>query len=224
MSKQSVFCETYPGTHPKTRKFFPGFDYKNPAGDRSVLCDMRNPGNQVGEQQRAFQVWWALETCGPLDLGLDIGSCKGLTPFCSHVDLYGMGGAHPFSPEGYGYGSDYKSDVVWDARRIHEIVPQASLPFISSNHSLEHMGDDIVELLVRWIGRLRHNGILALVVPDNAHFDVLASDRDHKHAWSAASFKRDVLARILTRCEVELVEFDTFNNNHFSFNIVLRKL
>ena len=50
----------------------PDFNYREPAGDRVVICDMRNPGNMVGHQQRAVSCWWALKQCGPTDLGLDL--------------------------------------------------------------------------------------------------------------------------------------------------------
>lgn len=202
--------------HEEVQRYFPGFDYRSPAGDRSVLCDMRNPGNMVGHQQRAFSCWWALKQCNPLDLGLDLGSPRGLTPYCIHVDIFGTGAPHPF----YG-GGPYLADVARDASDV-SMFPESAFPFINSNHSLEHMPGDIVELLLRWTSRLRPNGILAMVLPDNAHFDVMASDKDHKNAWSATDFKPRVLGPLLARSSLELLEYDTLQN-HFSFDVVLRK-
>ena len=211
---------TYP-FHEEVQKYFPGFDYKNPSGDRSVLCDMRNPGNMVGHQQRAFSVHWALKTCSPTDLGLDLGSPRGLTPYCVHVDIFGNGRSHPF----YG-GGRYLSDVVYDAARAPEIFPQDTFPFISSNHSLEHMaasGDDgIVSLLHGWLALLRQGGILAMIVPDNDHFDVMKSDKDHRHAWGARDFRPRVLDKLLAQNTSELLDYNTLQN-HFSFDVVLRK-
>ena len=208
--------------HPVVQQYFPGFDYKSPAGDRAVLCDMRNPGNMVGHQQRAFSVWWALQTCSPLDLGLDLGSPKGLTPYCIHVDLFGTGQSHPF----YG-GGPYLADIAYNAASIDQFVPKNSMPFINSNHSLEHMpaiGGDIgiIDLVCRWIELLRSGGVLAMVIPDNDYFDVMASDKDHKHAWGHTDFGMRVLDHVAKRSNSEVVEFDTFDN-HFSFNVVLKK-
>lgn len=206
--------------HEEAQKHFPGFDYRAPVGDRAVVCDYRHPGNQVGHQQRSFTVYWALKKCGPLDLGLDFGSPKGMTPHCIHVDVFGGGGTHPF----YG-GGRYLADVARDACDT-SIYPDDAFPYVASNHSLEHMavpGDDgAADLLARWIRKLRGGGLLALVLPDNDHFDVLASDRDHKHAWGHSDFRRRVLDRALELGGARLLEYDTLDN-HFSFNALLEK-
>lgn len=213
--------------HEETQKYFPGFDYRNPVGNRDELCDMRSPKNMVGHQQRAFSVWWALQKCGPMDLGLDLGSPRGLTPYCIHVDLFGTGAPHPF----YGGGA-YNADIAWDATRIREIMPPSSIPFITVNHSLEHMpaanDDGIVELLVRWVSLLRPGGILAMLVPDNDHFDVWACDKDHKHvgskAWGHSDFRTRILDKLLAQqaVPVALRDYDTLDN-HFSFDVVLER-
>lgn len=209
--------------HSEVQQYFPQFDYKSPAGDRNVLCDMRNPNNKVGHQQRAFSCWWALQMCGPMDLGLDVGSGRGLTPHCIHVDLYGDGQSHPF----YG-GGPYRSDVVRDASDL-SIFPSDTFSYLTGNHSLEHIpasqyggGDSgIVQVLANhWLRVLRPGGIMALVIPDQAHIDVMAVDKDHKHAWSHGDFQQRVLNHVMHLCD--MVEFNTFNNN-FSFNVVVRK-
>ena len=202
--------------HHEVQECFPDFDYNNPVGDRNVLCDMANPNNKVGQQQRAFTTYWALKTCGPLDLGLDLGAHRGLTPFCIHLDLYGAGAPHPF----YGGGA-YISDVIGNAADL-SIFPKGAFPYIASNHSLEHMpvsGDSgATALLIEWMARLRPGGLLALVLPDNDFNDVLKMDADHKHAWGASDFRR----RILDPAGVHVVEYDTFHNK-FSFNVLLKR-
>lgn len=214
--------------HEETQKWFPDFDYRKPNGDRNVICDMRDPNNGVGYQQRAFSCWWALERCGPLDLGLDLGSPRGLTPHCIHVDVFGNGDSHPF----YGGGA-YRADVTIDASHLG-IFPKDTFPLVMSNHSLEHMGSlrvtpitlldsdsEIVHILRNeWIRVLRPGGILAMIVPDNDAFDVLAGDKDHKHAWGASDFKFRITDHLSDL--VELVDFDTLRNHH-SFDVVLRK-
>jgi predicted SAM-dependent methyltransferase len=155
-----------------------------------------------------------------MNMGLDLGSPKGMTPFCIHTDIFGSGAVHPF----YG-GGRYLADVVHDAGDV-SIFPTDAWSYIASNHSLEHMnvpGDEgTVDLLERWVALLRQGGVLAMVIPDNDHFDVLASDRDHRHAWGAKDFRTRVLDRVLEKTGMQLVEYDTLDN-HFSFNVILRK-
>lgn len=203
------------------QKYFPDFDYNNPSGDRKVLCDMRNPENMVGHQQRAFTVYWALKQCSPLDLGLDLGSHRSLSPYCIHVDLYyGNGSPHPF------YGGECPTDVLCDASKLIPF-PSNAFSYVSSNHSIEHMpgkDNDIVNMLCNeWLRVLRPGGILAMIIPDNDAFDVLASDKDHKNAWGHSDFKQRVLNKVIERTGAELVEYNSFDN-HFSFNVVLAKV
>lgn len=231
MSRQSEFCKNHPDVHPQACEFFPDFNYRVCNGDRNIICRMDSgANNKVGHQQRAFSVWHALETCGPMDLGLDLGSSKGMTPYCVHVDLFGDGREHPF------YGGVYQADVVWDAAKAHEVFPANTFPFISSNHSLEHMkvGGDagIVDVLSGWLRLLRPGGVLAMIIPDNGWFDVMGCDKDHSHAWSAAErpgpgrpvadFRPRILDPLLARGGVQLVDYNTLDN-HFSFDVVLRK-
>lgn len=118
----------------ESQDFFPDFDYMKPAGPRDVYCKYSHPENKVGYQQRAFGVWWALKAlCGPLDLGLDLGSTRGITPYCIHVDLYGGGKPHPQ----YGGGAVW-ADVVADASRL-SMFPSDCFPYLTANHSIEHM-------------------------------------------------------------------------------------
>ncbi len=216
---QRRFREIYPNVHPQVCEFFPDFDYRHPAP--GAIIDMRDPNNCVGHQQRAFSVWHAIQNCGPLDLGLDFGSPKGMTPHCVHVDVFGDGRVHPF----YG-GGRYLADLAHSAVSTSFYPPDA-WPYISSNHSLEHMdmpGDSgIASLLGKWIELLRGGGILAMVIPDNDHFDVLASDRNHYHAWGARDFRQRVLDTVLSQSPVQLLEYDTLDN-HFSFNVVIQKV
>jgi len=142
------------------------------------------------------------------------------------------------------YGGRAACDAIADGAALIGRFPRGIFPLIVSNHSLEHMpaaGDaGVVDLLADWISLLRPRvagsdtpaGVLAMVVPDNASFDVLGSDRDHKHAWSSgnrdfrgrpcASFKERVLDPLLARGGCRLEEYNTFHNR-FSFNVVLER-
>jgi hypothetical protein len=208
---------TYP-FHVDVQRYFPDFDYRQCAGDRAVICDYRDPGNFVGHQQRAVTVYWALKLCGPLDLGIDMGTPRGLTPYCIHVDVNGTGRPHP------AYGGGYLADVVHDAGTVAPFFSPGAFPYVASNHSLEHMpsvGDDgVAKILDDWIGLLRPGGVLAMVIPDNDHFDVMACDKDHRHAWGAKDFRARVLDKV--KAPREIIEYDTLANN-FSFNVILRK-
>ena len=231
MSRQSAFRQAFPDVYGELNSFFPDFDYRTCVGDRNIVCRMDSGNdNKVGHQQRAFSCWWAIETCGPIDPGLDIGAHRGLTPFCTHIDLlYDGKTPHPF------YGGVISTDVVADGTKLEGLFPASTFPFIGSNHSLEHMpvqGDaGVVDLLRGWIGLLRPGGVLAMVVPDNDWFDVLRSDRDHKNVWGARGISRDwqnksfrssVLDPLLSQGGVTLVEYDTLDN-HYSFSVVLRR-
>ena len=158
-ARQRRFIEAYPDVHREVHEAFPEFDYHNPAGDRSVALTYSHPENKVGHQQRAFCLWWATELCGPLDLGLDLGSHRGLTPLCVHVDkLYDGVHEHLF------YGGVASADVVQDATALSALPPN-TFPLVVSSHSIEHMpapGDDgIVAVLELWLSKLRSGGVLA---------------------------------------------------------------
>jgi SAM-dependent methyltransferase len=232
--RHEAFCRAYPHVHAQVLPHFPLFDYRKPAGDPRVVLDYSNPGNQVGHQQRAHSVWWAIEKGGPTDQGLDIGSGKGLTPFACHVDLYGTGEIHP--QERYsGHDarnrpapSPYFSDIAWEGTEIDKLVPKGSVPFIVSNHSLEHMPParsdaGIVQVIQRWMDLLRPGGVLAMVIPDNDFHDVLSMDQDHKNAWGGSDFERRILAPVIGGGKARVVEFNTFSNR-FSFDVVLERV
>lgn len=212
----------YPGVYEHIQDIFPEFNYAQPAPDLDrARLKITHPNNVVGHQQRAVTIYWAYKQCNALDLGLDFGSHRGLTPFCAHVDRwYDNRKDHPV------YGGVHPADVVADCAEPEKVFSRNCYPYIASNHSLEHMpapGDDgVVDLLARWVDLLRSGGVLAMVVPDNDHFDVMASDRDHKHAWGHKDFRPRVLDKLLTRGAVELVEFDSLDNA-YSFQVVLRK-
>ncbi len=209
------------------QEHFPQFDYSNPNGDRDVICDMKNPGNMVGHQQRAFSIYWALKQCNAFDLGLDLGSHRGLTPYCIHVDLYyGNGKPHPYYGNAPSYWTTESSaDFLGDASKLSSF-PTNTFPFVSSNHSIEHIKGDnnkIVNMIRdEWLRVLRPGGILAMIIPDNDKFDVLASDQDHKNAWGAQDFYNLIIMPVIQNTNVQLIEYNTLKNN-FSFNVVLRK-
>lgn len=132
-------AQFYPGVHEEVQRYFPGFQYwaPEPPAMKSVFCDMSNPKNQVGHQQRAFTTYYAMQFCGPLDLGLDLGSTRGLTPYCVHVDKYATGRANPL----YVGLDPVWADVNADMADL-SVFPDDCFPLVASNHSLEHVDVD----------------------------------------------------------------------------------
>ena len=122
MSRQTAFQQAFPDVYVELRSFFPDFDYRKCVGDRNIICRMDSgAGNKVGHQQRAFSTWWGIEMCGPMDPGIDVGSHRGLTPFCIHVDkLYDGVHPHPF------YGGVASGDVVMDAVAMPTVFPPST--------------------------------------------------------------------------------------------------
>lgn len=216
--KHDSFCFAHADTHAEVQRYFPKFDYRLRDG---LDLDYRRPTNVVGHQQRAFTCWWPIEKCGPLDLGLDLGSHRGLTPFCIHVDKwYDNRNAHPI------YGGVIPTDVVADVSGDMSVFSPRTFNCIVSSHSLEHMPGpdaDVIGLMLRWWSLLRQGGVLVLCVPDHQCVDVWAADKDHKSAWGHDDFKPRVLDTFMREAGAKLVEYNTLDN-HYSFNVVLEKL
>ena len=138
----------YKDIHEEVQRYFPEFNYSqtSPPAMRSIYCDMSHPNNQVGHQQRAFTCFWAIQCCGPLDLGLDLGSTRGLTPYCVHVDKYATGRANPL----YGGTDPVWSDVISDMADLR-VFADDCFPYMCSNHSLEHA--DVARFLPEGVPR-----------------------------------------------------------------------
>jgi len=80
-----------------------------------------------------------------------------------------------------------------------------------------------VAVLELWLSKLRPGGVLAMIVPDGAYWDVMGSDKDHKPGpWHHGDFRPRVLDKFLQRTGVQLLQFDTLGNR-FSFDVVVRK-
>jgi len=213
---------------------FPGFDYaasncQGPLGAQSVKMD--HSGNMTGDQQRAFSIFWAIRQCSRGAPGLDIGGGINGTAYCHNLDKYATGD-HP----------EYHCNCWPTVRGEGEDLSRygdESLTFVNANHSLEHMEGDVVQLLrTQWLRVLAPSGILAIVLPDDDHNDVMCMEKTHRQAWSskgkpssdrmrqadvhepAPAFKDVVLPGV--RDLVVVREYDTLENA-FSFNVVLRK-
>lgn len=192
-------------------KHFPNFEYFNCTEPEHL--DFFKADNLVGEQQRAFLLYYILkevERTG--EIGLSLGCGQVIEPLTIGIDHY-YGNDHPIYHGGY---------------YPHLTAKCENLPFNDNvfafavgSHIFEHM-EKPLETFKEWIRILKPNGALILVMPD-AKYESPAQpwDFDHKMFWTPEMFK----ARILDLCK-DLIKTEEFNSlkNKFSFNYVGRKL
>jgi methyltransferase family protein len=192
-------------------EFFPDYDYRRPFQPERVVFS--RPDNITGHQQRALNVWWAIEQCGKTGgVGLELGSGGVHTPWCLSTDAYATSD-HPV------YGGACRPHMALSA---HQRLPfeDGSFSLVLANHVVEHLPGDVPAILRDWVRVLKQGGVLAVVLPDQTYVDVLAIDKDHKQAWTAQQFREQVLVPLGD--VVDVLSFDTFKNN-FSFDAVMRK-
>jgi len=190
---------------------FPEYNYRRPLQPERLIYS--RPDNITGHQQRAFNIWWAIERCGKNGgIGLELGSGGVHTPWCLSTDAYATDN-HPV------YGGACKPHMALSA---HQRLPfeDNSFDLALANHVVEHLPGDVVSILRDWLRVLKQGGVLGVILPDQAFLDVLAIDKDHKHAWTAAQFAEQVLVPL--NDVAALSEFDTLKNN-FSYDAVLVK-
>ena len=204
--------------HEDVLAHFPGFDYRRPVEPARVPMD--RPDNITGAQQRAFNLWWALEQCGKTgEVGLEVGGGLIRTPWCLATDAYD-------TDDPPVYGGACRPQVVARGEDLSAFRDNA-FSLVLANHVIEHLHgvDSTIVKILRghWLRVLRPGGVLAAILPDHAFNDVFALDFDHKHAWAAADFERAIVRPLVDAKAAEVVEFDTLGNK-FSFKVVLRKL
>lgn len=207
-------------------RFFPNFDYHitEPGMDPKRLHASHSE-NLVGNQQRAFNIYWGIKQCGLTGyVGLDIGSAGIQAPFCLGTDKYS--GESPL------YGGSLNPQMKCTAEDT-SLFGNEAFNLIVMNHSLEHVEGDIANYINNdWYRILKPNGIIAIIVPDGQYNNVYQMDKDHKHCWIPRReskipefykyqiFEDEVLDKVKEKYCV--YEFDNLNNG-FSFNCVLRK-
>ncbi len=191
---------------------FPNYDYNRAKQPERVVFS--RPDNVTGHQQRAFNIFWAIEQCWKTGgVGLEIGSGGVHTPWCLSTDAYSTD-SHPI------YGGGCRPHMVVPGHDL-SVFSDNSFSLILANHVVEHLPGDVAQVFrEHWLRVLKPGGVLAVILPDQTYVDVLAIDRDHKHAWTAAQFRDQVIGQITDL--VHEVEWDTLKNN-FSYNAVVRK-
>lgn len=191
-------------------EFFPDYDYRRPHQPERLIFS--RPDNITGHQQRAFNVWWSIEKCWKTgSLGLELGSGGVHTPWCLSTDTYATEN-HPI------YGGPCRPHMILPA---HQRLPfeDNSFSLILANHVVEHLPGDVTPILQDWLRVLKSGGVMGLILPDQSFVDVLAIDKDHKHAWTAEQFRQEISPLLQV---AELTEFNGLRNN-FSFEIVMVK-
>lgn len=192
-------------------QWFPDYDYHKPLSQFRLNVDYTRSDNIVGHQQRALDLFWAIQQCWSTgDLGLVLGFGGVRIPWCLNTDSR--------------RGADNYGGTVWPQLVVRgedlSAFGDDSFNLILANHVVEHFEGDLVQVFRGWARVLKPGGVAAIVLPDQQHGEVLKMDTDHKQAWRAPDFRAQILAPVEDAFEV--VEHDTFNNK-FSFNTVLRK-
>ena len=186
------------------KKYFPNYNY-NICIEPERL-DYRRLDNLVGDQQRTFLIFWAVQMCGKTGLsGIEFGAGGLFEPYVINTDKYPCG-AHMLI--------DAESD------RDLEQFKNGEFNLVLASHVIEHLSVNIETLFRRhWLRILKPNGIIAGIIPDEQFGNTMAYDPTHKQHWISHEFKA-----LLQRLDdiAEIIEIDTLNN-HFSFNFVLRK-
>lgn len=192
----------------------PGFEYWAVAPE---FRDMRNPQNKVGYQQRAFDFYWATRMCA---LNGRIGLGIGTTEVCGICTL----GTDKFcgeSPDPTRYGPTYGYPHL-------RVDADAELPFfdrkfaaVFCNHAIEHLTNpwfSISEML----RVCDSGGVVCIITPDMTFMRRGSIDPTHTYEFSADQFYDEWQRERAALPPHEIVEFNTFDN-HFSFNVVMRR-
>lgn len=188
----------------KILALFPNFDYRKCISPERL--DYRRLDNVVGWQQRAFLVYWAVKMCEDgKGTGIEFGAGGINTPFVINTDKYGD-----------------NSHMRIDAESDEDLnqFQNGEFDLILASHLIEHLSVDIETLFHRhWLRILKHNGIVAGIIPDDQYGDTMSYDPTHRQHWSALEFRK-----ILERMDkaMEILEYDNLNN-HFSFNFVAKR-
>ncbi len=196
---------------PGTWDLLPGLRYWNMIGEQRDYSSLKN---QVGHQQRAFDLYWTIK-CG-IDVGrviLGLGSAGVMCPGMLTTDKFN------------GYSPDYNTDYAYSHMAVDADL---SLPFhddvfggVVTNHVFEHLLNQ--ELCFREMLRVtRPGGKVALIMPDMAHHPRNTIDPSHTYEFSADEFLEWLEDHRPDFPPFEILEHNTLDNK-FSFNTVVER-
>ncbi len=227
-----------PAFQPQCLPFFANYDHNQPLP--GVILDYTDNRNVTGHAQRLFINHYCVKAfLETQTISLEIGSAGVQDAFCLSTDLIGNG-----ETPVYGGGPMNGVHLKIDANDL-SMFGAGSFGAVVGNHILEHVacnklkgGEsqeekfyincdamELVDLLDdHWLQVIKPGGILAQVFPDETPCrrngsSSLFHDQTHNHMLDPQKI-RNIIDRLKT--PVEVIEFDTFNNN-FSINLALRK-
>lgn len=224
--------------HTQVLPFYPQYDPNKPSPEAER--DYRKSNNSVGHQQRGFLCYYAIKSFVEQGIiGIDLGSAGVVTPMCLATDAIPTG-----STPAYG-GVMQGVQMAVDASDL-SMFGTETFGCVLSNHLTEHLpclyapknisqrerldfdcpGWEVVDVFdEHWLRVVKKGGYVCGIIPDEQYArevnsSTLFYDETHQHRLDPNSFRSNILERLKT--PVEILEFDTFQNN-FSFNFVLRK-
>lgn len=229
--------------HTQVLPFYPQYDTSQPSP--LAVEDYTNPANCCGHTQRSWLTYYCikafLESGG--GISADLGSAGVQMLSAISIDYIGNGETPQYG--GVMNGVHIKRDAC-----DLSIFGDGSLSAVVSNHFLEHpfcaqlkpseredinhkidlacSGTEILHLFRdQWLRVIRPGGYFCAVFPEEGAaqrggHSVFHQDPSHQHAWYASNFRWDIIQPLIDEGLVDLVEFDTFQNN-FSCNVTLRK-
>ena len=192
---------------PDTLEKIPGLRYWDVQSEDRFYA---SPTNLVGHQQRAFDFYWSVK------LGVERGGC------CLGVGTAGVNGPATLGTDKYpGTDPCFMPHMLWCPDAEESPFLPASFEGLLLNHVFEHFEDQ--EQTLRGLMRLlRIEGCLCMILPDMAFLQRGETDPTHTREFAAQEFY-DWLEGDRTGCVYDIIEFNTLDN-HFSFNVVLRRL
>lgn len=198
---------------PYIEEYFDNYDYAKPKVDKA-RTKMNRPDNITGHQQRCFMTYWAAWAGDRGGIALDIGGAGVRHPYTLNSDIY--------RGKQYVYGGEVWPDIQCSGEDV-SLFGDECFEAIISNHLIEHLAVPAYDVLKGWLRIIRNGGVIASIVPDAQFNDIFAIDPDHKQAWGAPAFLREVLEPLAAEKLIAIKEFDSLDNA-FSFNFVIEKL
>lgn len=226
--------------HPQVLPFYPSYDTNKPSVD--VVEKYSRADNCCGHTQRSFLCYWGLRAFIEHGvISLELGSAGVTTPMALSLDIVGnnetpqyggvMSGVH-FKGDGadlsmFGTGSfsavlssHYLEHAKCAHLRGHESPQERSLINCSGVELLDTFRN-------QWLRVIKPGGYFCAIFPEEgvarrAGHSVFQEDPlHHQHAFEANRFHHDIIIPLINAGLVELIQFNTFQNE-FSTELVLR--
>lgn len=221
--------------------FYPTYDPDRPA--LGVINSYSDPRNSCGHQQRAFLCYWGLRAFIEHGIiSLELGSAGVTTPMALSLDIVGNGETPQYG--GIMSGVHFKGDGA-----DLSMFGTESFSAVLSSHYLEHapcvhlrggetpqqrmfincFGTELLDTFrTQWLRVIKPGGYFCAIFPEEgaarkAGHSVFHEDPlHHQHAFEANRFHQDIITPLMKEGLVELVKYNTFQNE-FSTDMVLRK-